>query len=196
MGERGTHVNQLIEPIQEQEASVDLPLEFIVQELQRVEGEEYGYLSDRLVKQTVGLAFKLAYGKLGKKEAAEDAVQDAYVLVFSKLHQLRDPSAFKAWFCRIVVHCCHKHFQTDSELTEPIGMEAPQEKSVERASLRQLLGWLPKSDRNVLLLREVMSFTYEEVADILRVPIGTVRSRLSKARKRAKALLKEHGYEY
>ena len=133
---------------------------------------------------------------MGKRELAEDAVQDAYELVFRKLHQLRDPGAFKAWFCRIVIHCCHKHFSTTVEYEEPVDVSRPHEASVERATLAQLFRWLPVNDRNVLLLREVMSFSYEEVSQILRVPIGTVRSRLSKARKRALELLKEHGYEH
>ena len=67
---------------------------------------------------------------------------------------------------------------------------------MERASLAQLFRWLPSNDRNVLLLREVMSFSYQEVSEILRVPVGTVRSRLANARKRALELLKEHGYEH
>lgn len=112
-------MNKIVEPVKEKEESSTLPLEFIVGELKRVEGEEFAYLSDLLVKQTAGLAYKLAYGKLGKRELAEDAVQDAYELVFLKMHQLRDPSAFKSWFCRIVVHCCHKHFCTKPDFEEP-----------------------------------------------------------------------------
>ena len=190
----GSEMNKIVEPVKEKEETKTLPLEFIVGELRRVEGEEFAYLSDLLVKQTAGLAYKLAYGKLGKRELAEDAVQDAYELVFRKLHQLRDPAAFKSWFCRIVVHCCHKHFCTRPEFEEPVDPARPQEKTVERASLAQLFRWLPSHDRNVLLLREVMSFSYQEVSEILRVPVGTVRSRLANARKRALELLKEHGY--
>lgn len=128
-------MNKIVEPVKEKEESSTLPLEFIVGELKRVEGEEFAYLSDLLVKQTAGLAYKLAYGKLGKRELAEDAVQDAYELVFLKLHQLRDPSAFKSWFCRIVVHCCHKHFCTKPDFEEPADPERPHEKTVMRATL-------------------------------------------------------------
>jgi RNA polymerase sigma-70 factor, ECF subfamily len=189
-------MNRLIETVKEKKTTKELPLDFIVTELKKVEGEEFNYLCDRLVKQTAALAYKLAFAKLGRREAAEDAVQDAYELVFKKLHQLRDPTAFKAWFCRIVIHCCHKHFDTPTEFREPADESRPHEATVERATLAQMFRWLPTNDRNVLLLREVMSFSYEEVSQILRVPLGTVRSRLSKARARALVLLKEHGYEY
>lgn len=189
-------MNRIIETVKEKKEPKELPLEFIVTEMRKVEGDEFDYLCDRLVKQTAPLAFKLAYGKLHSRETAEDAVQDAYELVFEKLHQLRDPTAFKAWFCRIVLHCCHKHFGGKAEYHEPIDESRPHEATVERATLAQLFKWLPKNDRNVLLLREVMSFSYEEVSQILRVPLGTVRSRLSKARARALKLLKEHGYEH
>ena len=70
-------MNKIVEPVKEKEESKSLPLEFIVDELKRVEGEEFAYLSDLLVKETAGLAYKLAYAKLGKRELAEDAVQDA-----------------------------------------------------------------------------------------------------------------------
>jgi RNA polymerase sigma-70 factor (ECF subfamily) len=196
MIEIGIFMNRLIEPVKEKKETKELPLEFIVTELRKVEGEEFDYLCDRLVKQTAALAYKLAYGKLGRRELAEDAVQDAYELVFRKLHQLRDPGAFKAWFCRIVIHCCHKHFESPGEFHEPADPSRAHEATVERATLAQLFRWLPTRDRNVLLLREVMSFSYDEVSQILRVPIGTVRSRLSKARTRALELLKEHGYEH
>jgi RNA polymerase sigma-70 factor, ECF subfamily len=172
-----------------------VPLGHLVEQLRLKTGSDFQDLAKTLVSKVAPLGYKLAFTKLQDRGRAEDALQDAFEIVFSKLSQLRNPAAFRAWFCRIVLHCCNRH--TTPELPSPTLYKAssPAPSPVERLGLAQMLRLLPAHDRNVLILREVMNLPYEEIAEVLRIPLGTVRSRLFKARKRALELLKEQRYE-
>lgn len=171
-------------------------LAWVVDRIQQAPPEEpLQHHFKNLVDLIAPLGFKLAMTRLGDRGLAEDALQDAFEIVFQKLYQLKRPDAFKAWFCRIVLRCSEK--LQPQEIPKAKIHAAPKAKSdsVERLTLAQLLTWLPRNDRNILILREVLKLSYEELAYTLRLPQGTVRSRLSKARRRAAELAKEYGYE-
>jgi RNA polymerase sigma-70 factor, ECF subfamily len=153
---------------------------------------------EALIANTEKACFHLALSILKDGDLAKDALQDAYFHVYQKIGQLREMVAFKAWLFRIVTHACHdilrkrkNEFETDlSErddlladvsITEPTDpSEVVPKQEVLRATFRDL----PEIDRQAIALREVCSLSYEEMSRVLNIPIGTVRSRLAKARKR------------
>ena len=138
------------------------------------------------------LARKVAHTVL-RPEQVDDAVQESYLLVYQKLPQLREPEAFLGWLSRLVLHTCYRFQRKEREEVPLPEQELPAPDTTERAlttlHLRQALSRLKQDDRNLLMLRELLSLSYEEVAYALSIPIGTVKSRLNKARKKLKQRL-------
>ena len=60
-----------------------------------------------LMELTYRMGFKLAHSLLQDRQLAEDALQEAYFTSYQKIHQLKEPAAFRTWFCRILTNCCH-----------------------------------------------------------------------------------------
>lgn len=160
----------------------------------RLQGRDEGAL-EALIARTESACYRLAYSITNDSELSRDALQEAYFLVFQRIGQLREPAAFKGWLFRIVNHCCHdilrrrqREVQTDFEEREDLqelseGGDLAEE--VTRAQkIRATFAALPEIDRTALALREVCSMSYEEMSRVLDVPLGTVRSRLAKARQR------------
>jgi RNA polymerase sigma-70 factor (ECF subfamily) len=160
----------------------------------RLQRREEGAL-EALIARTDKACFRLAYSILGDTELCKDALQEAYFLVYQRIGQLREPAAIKSWLYRIVSHCCHdiarrqgKEKQMDfSEREDLQALEQqpdPAEEIVRRQNLKATFASLPKIDRTAIALREVCGMSYEEMSRVLDIPLGTVRSRLAKARKR------------
>jgi RNA polymerase sigma-70 factor (ECF subfamily) len=134
---------------------------------------------------------------LGSEEDARDAVQEAFVQAYLKLGTFRGTSAFYTWLYRVAFNQAMSHARRqrptrslDDERSErgrePVdGQAAPDARLQlgERATLVQrALAALSAEYREVVVLREMDDCSYEEIAEILEVPVGTVRSRLFRAR--------------
>ena len=133
----------------------------------------------------------------GSTEDALDVVQDAFVQAFLKLDTFRHSSAFYTWLYRIAFNMTASHRRRrkpalsveharESSGLEPIDPEPGPENRVELdercRQVRQAIAGLGEEHRAVLVLREIDGCCYETIAEILDVPIGTVRSRLHRAR--------------
>lgn len=155
----------------------------------------------RLVSIHERLVYGLAARLLGDAEEARDVSQEVFLQVFRTLEQFQGRSSLKTWIYRIAINQCHnrrrwwqrrRHGQmvsldvvTPSE--EPReGAECGPERQYERREqsqrMQRALGALPFRQRAVLLLREVEGLSCEQTADALGLPVGTVKSRLSRAR--------------
>lgn len=151
-----------------------------------------------LVMRYRNLVISVAYRVCGDPALAEDVAQDAFVRVWSRLSEFRPDGNFKAWLARITTNLAidavrRRRPQVD---IEDLALEAPEQGpegaavSRERVSVVQAaLMRLPVDSRTILVLREYQSLSYQEIADVLDVPLGTVKSRLSDARRRLKAEL-------
>ncbi|MBX3168802.1 MAG: sigma-70 family RNA polymerase sigma factor [Candidatus Eremiobacteraeota bacterium] len=137
-----------------------------------------------LIEHTQGRAWQIAYAILQNRQEVEDALQDAYLLVYQNIGQLRESKAFWGWFKRLLVHRClrlHKRV-VHSELPEETAV--PAEASEVRLDIHDAFARLSLSDRTVLGLREILDYTYEEISQLLEVPLTTVKTRLYNARNR------------
>jgi RNA polymerase sigma factor (sigma-70 family) len=160
----------------------------------RLQEHEEGAL-EALIARTQTACYRLAYTNLKDADLARDAVQEAYFLVYQRIGQLREPSAIKSWLFRIVNHCCHdirrrrgKELQTDFEERQDLqnlerGGDLAEEVSRQQ-KIRDTFERLPEIDRTAIALREICAMSYQEMSRVLDIPLGTVRSRLAKARKR------------
>jgi RNA polymerase sigma-70 factor, ECF subfamily len=115
--------------------------------------------------------------------SAEDLVQETLLKAWRSFHQFRDGSSARAWLYRILIHAFYGQARKKSvpvvRLEDQVGAGPGM---IERLEMNQALDGLPEEHRTVLLLGVVEGFTCREIAEILSVPIGTVMSRLSRAR--------------
>lgn len=153
--------------------------------VKEVQQGEFGSF-ERLVEQSERLARRIATSVVGP-DLVEDVLQESYLLVYRKLVLLREPERFKSWFGRIVLHVAYDVQRKQPKLSELV-TDPPQRDTTESVlsglTVRKALSQLEQKDRNILILREMMELDYEQIADALRLKVGTVRSRLHSARKR------------
>ena len=145
-----------------------------------------------LVRQHHALLFRYAYRLSGSAVDAEDLTQETYLQACRKIDQLRDPGSAKGWLCTILRNCYLKRLR-DKEHTEvPLGqalqaIPAPNPVAtatfgIDSDQLQKALGALPEPFRSPLIWFYFEEFSYQEIADQMNVPVGTVMSRLSRAK--------------
>jgi RNA polymerase sigma-70 factor, ECF subfamily len=142
---------------------------------------------------------------LGSTDEAYDVVQDALVQAFVKLESFHRESAFYTWLYRIALNLAvsrrrrHKPHVSVEQTREVTGEEPPGrlagpsdrlEQQERAAQVQAALATLTDEHRTVLVLREMDGYCYEEIGEILDLPVGTVRSRLHRARLQLREQLK------
>ncbi len=160
-----------------------------------------------LISAYQGLAYSVAYRTLQDEAAAADAVQESLVKAYRSLHQFSGVS-FKSWLMRIVINTCYdvvrsaqwrntehlSDLEVEDESAAPLidRGESPQA-HVERVELSEWLeeaiGQLPDDQRLALVLCDVHGHSYEEIAELTGQAMGTVKSRISRARARLRDTL-------
>jgi len=166
---------------------------------------------NQLVLTYQSMVYNLAYRILGDADAAADASQDTFISAFRAIKKFRGGS-FKAWLLRIATNTCYDQLrykqrrptspleallvETDSPSSFTDSTEGPEEYTL-RQELGQViqagLNTLPSDQRVALVLSDVQGFSYQEIAEITRVSLGTVKSRLSRGRAKLRDYLLEQG---
>ena len=150
--------------------------------------------------------FNTVFHVVGHAEDARDIVQEALVQAFVKLASFRGQSAFYTWLYRIAFNVAITHRRRrrptvsiehlrESGGMEPVDCEDDPAQALDRkercCQVRRAMGQLAEEHRAVLVLREIEGCCYESISEILDLPIGTVRSRLHRARLQLREELKE-----
>lgn len=149
-----------------------------------------------LVKNYTSFVYRTAYGVVRNQTDAEDVAQDSFVKAHQALRRLRDERTFPSWLATITVRTAIDYVSR-RERTQTITLDPERhatEQDVHSASdarldVHQALDRLNPEQRTILVLREIQGFDYEELAQILDIPLGTVRSRLHHARAQLRLLL-------
>lgn len=130
---------------------------------------------------------------LRDRHEAEDVAQDAFLKAFREIHRLRDDRAFAGYLYRICVRLCMDRLRLKRAQPSEFDRIEDHEggKIEDRVVIEKLLRVLPPDLRATLVLREIEQLSYEEVAEVMHVPVGTVRSRLHAARERFRKLWME-----
>jgi RNA polymerase sigma-70 factor (ECF subfamily) len=164
---------------------------------QRFEAEAMPHLSD---------LYRTAIRLLGCEARAEDVAQEVYLQAWKSFERFESGTNCRAWLYKILFHCVHHHrrkwfrfplFKESDEFAEAKLAYAPP--VPEHLTDEEILGALdriPLDYRAVVLLVDVQEFSYKESAEILSVPVGTVMSRLSRARKLLREQLGEVARSY
>jgi len=133
---------------------------------------------------------KFALNVCGNEALAKDAVQDAWINICDKLKSLNDPRAFRSWIFRAVRWRMFDMLKAKSYQHQSLNPDIEHESitvnlneaDTERRQLSQLINQLPETERDVIYLFYLVDCSLVEIASILEIPVGTVKSRLNRAR--------------
>lgn len=161
------------------------------------------FCKNQQLKHTIaehrGAMYRLAYSWCHNPALSDDLVHEALAKALKNSRQLRDHKTVKAWLFRILTNCWCDHFRRlretvdidDVVLTETRTPEFRHDQQQIVNQVRDAIGKLPLGQRQVVTLVDLEGSSYIEVAEILEIPIGTVMSRLSRARQALKTKLLE-----
>ena len=157
----------------------------LLRRARRGDGRAFHALVDRYARPMYGLAYSL----LNNAADAEDVVQETFAGAYKALSKFEERSSVKTWLSRILVNqvAMFRRDRRGNDVRAPQGralddVEALKPSVDERLDLQAVLEQLGDVHREVLVLRELQQLSYEEIADVLGVPRGTVESRLHRAR--------------
>jgi RNA polymerase sigma-70 factor (ECF subfamily) len=159
----------------------------VLERLKRGDRHAFGEIVDAYQTR----AFRMAMRYAVSPSDAEDIVQEAFVGIYKGLQKFRGESALSTWIYRVILNHCLEYRRKRRLDSVPIDEETtlmatdrhtdPQWAAEYRADSQQLenaLSQLSPAHRDVVILHELQGLTYQECADVLQVPVGTVKSRL------------------
>lgn len=167
--------------------------------------QSFEILIDSYSKQV----FNILYRMLGNEEDAKDVSQEVFIKVYKKIGSFHGKSKFSTWLYRITVNSGKDHikrkkvdlpideFQNTKLESEPrkgSNPEAAFDETERSEIILKALMKLNEEHRVLILLRDIQGFSYEDIGKILKINIGTVKSRLNRGRIRLKDLLKDEFY--
>ncbi len=151
-----------------------------------------------IVRQYWRKVFNVAYKFVGKHDQAEDLTQDIFLKIFKSLDTFDRRANFQTWLISISRNLCIDHYRSVRKERETIdrdvdaneltpasrdpGPVAALEQRDRVTLLRQALSELPETLRTAVLMRDIQELSYQEIADRLRLPEGTVKSRINRGR--------------
>lgn len=171
------------------------------------EGNENAYLE--IVKRFKDRLFTFVYRFVGDGELAEDLVQDTLVKLYTHRNSYREIAKFSTWIYTVAGNLARTELRKrkrratfsmsslkhgDREFDYPADGVEPVDKHEGGAiegQIKWALGQLPVHFRTVIILRDVQELSYEEISKIVRIPLGTVKSRVNRARLRLQELLSD-----
>ena len=159
---------------------------------------------EELVARYERRVYSIAFRFMGNQEDASDLAQEAFLKAYQAIKNFRQEASFSTWICRIVSNVCRDQLRKakrtiQTSLDEEVWLEegtvtkqvkdhAPTTEQVyERKELKEylqgLINNLNPEYRMVVVLRDIQGYSYEEIAEMLNCSLGTVKSRLNRARK-------------
>ena len=169
-----------------------------------------------LIKKYQRRIFHLIYRITQDPAVVEPIAQEVFLKAYRSISSFRGSSRFYTWLYRIAVNTSLSHvkkesagenrersleydLQTSSVLTDSMKTETPEELFMRKEFFKYLidsLRRLPEELRTAVILRELSGMNYEEISEIMDIPLGTVRSRIFRARARLREMLEPYVYEH
>ena len=145
-----------------------------------------------LITENTQSMYRVAFGILKNDEEIYDAISNTTVIVFEKISSLRKEEFFKTWLTRILINECYRIYNQSKKI---VYMENYNEQRLEYndnhsdLEIKNLIKSLNEELRDIVSLYYLEDFSVKEIAKILEIPDGTVKSRLSRARKELEKVL-------
>jgi RNA polymerase sigma-70 factor (ECF subfamily) len=152
---------------------------------------------DALVSDSIGRLYGVAALILRDPDRAADATQEALVSAWRDLSALRDLDRFEAWLHRVLVRCCYREAIRERrrrtvevhDLADDQGVPDATGRLIERDQLDRAFRRLDVEERTVIVLHHIEGLLLTEIADVLGIPVGTVKSRLHRGKRAMRAAL-------
>lgn len=167
------------------------------------------YAFDVLVRRYKNQLMNFVYRFVGNREEAEDIVQDTFVRLYRNKHSYRRIARFSTWIYTIAgnlaktelrkrkgrrllalsqMGCEDKEYEIEDSAFDP---EHEVDSTMKGAIIQREIDNLPPKFREVIILRDIQDLSYEEISEIIKAPVGTVKSRINRARLRLQKRLEE-----
>jgi RNA polymerase sigma-70 factor (ECF subfamily) len=152
------------------------------------------------------MVFNLAYRMCGDRETAADLTQDSFLRIFRAVDRFRGRSSLKTWIYRVALNVCRSRLRRKRWSVQPLaeddgpGVElrdpdrGPEQRAIARDEGRRVAEALlevPEVFRSAVVLCDLQGLSYEEIAEVLGVRLGTVRSRIARGRDRLRVILEQ-----
>ena len=166
-----------------------------------IRGDEFAF--EQLVKEHQRLVYNTALRACRNREDALDISQEVFIKVWRALPKFRFESSFSTWIYRITVNAVTDHVKKDkavyqtvelSEINELSGGEQPDDEVIKNdriTVLKSAMGKLSLEHKEIITLRDIEGYSYDEIANMLSLEVGTVKSRINRARSALKKILDE-----
>ena len=182
----------------------------IIERCQKGDREAFSWIVQRYMKP----AYFIALGYVGRPDDALDLSQDAFVNAFRHIRRFDSSRNFFPWFYSILKNLCMNHLnrvrrrredsidqmaEVEGQVPIPVETVDPEQHAVRselEAKVGEALARLRQKDREIIILQHFQDFSYEEIARLLGIPIGTVMSRLYGARQALRRELERMGVDY
>ena len=151
----------------------------------------------RLALDSEPTLFHISFTILHNEQDCADAVQEAMLKAYENRHKLREIKYFKTWIVRIVINECYsilrkkKRFQTYDDAVQQNNAYLSNYMKEEYIDLYRAIGRLSERVKICVILYYLEDYSVAEIAGVLKIPVGTVKSRLNHARRELKGLLSE-----
>ncbi|MBQ2868150.1 MAG: sigma-70 family RNA polymerase sigma factor [Firmicutes bacterium] len=177
-------------------------------------GDERSF--ELLIEQCKTKAYNIALRYLRNEEDAMDALQESFIKIYRHLESFREGSKFDTWVYRIVVNTCNdmlrknhgapvEYLNRSDEEEEEYTLElpdtdpGPQDALLQKEQAKLILDALDQlkpDQKEVVILRDIQGFAYEEIAEMLNCSMGTIKSRINRSRSRLREILLEQNGDF
>lgn len=170
---------------------------------------------ERIIKLYEKKICSVIYYMVKNENVVEDIAQEVFIKLYKNISKFNEQSSLYTWIYRITVNACYDQIKKERKITyinnhietedgeQEIEIEDEKqnvsdiiEKRMEKEMLIRAIKMLPDEARALIVLRDIRGFTYWEIADMLKLKLGTVKSKISRARSQLKQLLEIQGYKY
>ena len=160
---------------------------------------------ERLAAENERQVYAVCFHMMGNREDAQDCAQETMLRAFRAFASFRGDASFSTWITRIAMNVCTDALRKRRDavsldaLREEQGFDPPDaaptvygrlEEKERLRLLREALSLLPADMREMIVLRDMQGKSYDEIAEILNLPLGTVKSRINRAREKLSVILK------
>lgn len=164
---------------------------------------------EKLIVKYNRYVYNIAFRMMGNEEDAKDMSQETLIKAFKAISQFKMESSFSTWLYRITINVCKDELRKRKETVLSYDAEISEDSTLKdiikdeeanpiliyeklelKASIETALDKLSEENKSVVVLKDLLGYSYEEIGEILQIPIGTVRSRLNRSRTMLKSILK------
>jgi len=180
--------------------------EQLIAEFQQEKAEAFNEIVHRYKDKLINFLFRYT----GSREEAEDLAQDTFLKLYKSKHLYKEIAKFSTWFYTIAINIAKTNlrkkknyssisisdFDPDGEKdfdlkADVLSPEETAQAGIENEFIQQAINSLDDKFKEVIILRDIQDMDYEEIAEIMKLPLGTVKSRINRGREKLKELLQD-----